>query len=287
MTHRLTAQIQNNPYKFEVTVVKSDVINAFALPGGYVVVFTGLMKKAVSGEEVAGVLSHELNHVLQRHGLERIVKSLGIMTVAAIVFGNQQGLIGMMKQLGVELFTLKFGREQETEADLTGLQLLQRAKIDPSGMITFFERLSEKDEGRMEWLSTHPMSAARAERLKAELAALPKKSPEPFTFDWKQVQVSLGSQSVCRPMNQRSAIRIGVIADTHGLFDPAIRRHFRGVDHILHAGDIGDRSVIEQLEQIAPVTAVSGNVDDEPVRIPVRGRDRTGRPPHRHPSYLV
>jgi beta-barrel assembly-enhancing protease len=195
MTQRMTAQILDNPYKFEVTVVKSDVINAFALPGGYVVVFTGLMKKAESGEEVAGVLSHELNHVLQRHGLERIVKNLGLMAVAAIVFGNQQGLAGMMKQLGVELFTLKFGREQETEADLTGLQLLQRAKIDPSGMITFFERLSEKDQGRMEWLSTHPMSAARADRLKAELAALPKKPPEPFTFDWKQVRASLGSAS--------------------------------------------------------------------------------------------
>jgi len=193
MTQRMTAQIPDNPYKFEVTVVKSDVVNAFALPGGYVVVFTGLMKKAESGEEVAGVLSHELNHVLQRHGLERIVKNLGLMTAAAIVFGNQQGLVGMMKQSGVELFTLKFGREQETEADLTGLQLLQRAKIDPSGMIRFFERLSEKDEGRMEWLSTHPMSAARAERLKAELAALPKKLPEPFKFDWKQVQASLGS----------------------------------------------------------------------------------------------
>ena len=57
--------------------------------------------------------------------------------------------------------------------------------------------------------------------------------------------------------------RIGVIADTHGLFDPVIRRHFRGVDHILHAGDIGNRSVIEQLEQIAPVTAVSGNIDED------------------------
>jgi len=199
MTHRLTEQILNNPYKFQVTVVRSDIINAFALPGGFVVVFTGLMKKAESGEEVAGVLSHELNHVLQRHGLERIVKNLGLLTVVAIVFGNQQGLIGMMKQLGVELLTLKFGREQETEADLTGLQLLQRAKIDPSGMIRFFERLSEKDEGRMEWLSTHPMSAARAERLKAELAALPKKLPEPFTFDWKQVQASLGSQLVTVP----------------------------------------------------------------------------------------
>lgn len=64
-------------------------------------------------------------------------------------------------------------------------------------------------------------------------------------------------------MKRRRTIRIGVIADTHGLFDPAIRRHFRGVDHILHAGDIGNQSVVEQLEQIAPVTAVSGNVDDE------------------------
>ncbi len=191
MTRRMTEQIPASPYTFDVTVVKSDVVNAFALPGGYVVVFTGLMKKAESGEEVAGVLSHELNHVLQRHGLERIVKSLGLVTVAAIVFGNQQGLVGMMKQFGVELFTLKFGREQETEADLTGLQLLQRAKIDPSGMIRFFERLSEKDEGRVEWLSTHPMSAARAERLKAELAALPKRSPELFKFDWRQVQAGL------------------------------------------------------------------------------------------------
>jgi len=199
MTHRLTEQIPNNPYKFQVTVVRSDIINAFALPGGFVVVFTGLMKKAESGEEVAGVLSHEVNHVLQRHGLARIVKNLGLLTVMAIVFGNQQGLVGMMKQLGVELLTLKFGREQETEADLTGLQLLQRAKIDPSGMIRFFERLSEKDEERMEWLSTHPMSAARAERLKAELAALPKKLPEPFTFDWKQVQASLGFQPVAVP----------------------------------------------------------------------------------------
>jgi beta-barrel assembly-enhancing protease len=199
MTQRLTEQIPNNPYKFDVTVVKSDVINAFALPGGYVVVFTGLMKKAESGEEVAGVLSHELNHVLQRHGLERILKSLGLLTVVAVVFGDQQGLVGMMKQLGVELLTLKFGREQETEADLTGLQLLQRAKIDPSGMIRFFERLSEKDQGRMEWLSTHPMSTARADRLKAELAALPKKSPEPFTFDWKHVQASLGPQPVAAP----------------------------------------------------------------------------------------
>ena len=199
MTQRLTSRVTNNPYTFEVTVAKSDVVNAFALPGGYVVVFTGLMKKAESGEEVAGVLSHEVNHVLQRHGLDRIVKTLGLVAVVTILIGDPQGLAGLMKQVGLELVTLKFGRAQETEADLTGLQLLQRAKIDPAGMIRFFERLSETDPGQTEWLSTHPMSATRAERLKIELASLPKTTLEPFTFDWKKIQESLGVQPMATP----------------------------------------------------------------------------------------
>jgi Zn-dependent protease with chaperone function len=199
VTRRLTDKIPNNPYQFEVTVVKSDVVNAFALPGGHVVVFTGLIKKAESGEELAGVLGHELNHVLQRHGLERIVKQLGLLTVVAIVLGDQSGLVGLMRQVGVELLTLKFGRAQETEADLTGLQLLTKAKIDPQGMITFFQRLSEKDAGRVELLSTHPMSTARAERLKAELAAMPKSTPEPFTFEWVSVRQSIGVPAVVAP----------------------------------------------------------------------------------------
>ena len=193
MTQRMTAKIPNNPYTFQVSVVQSPVVNAFALPGGYVVVFTGLMKKAESGEEVAGVLSHELNHVLQRHGMERLVKMMGLAAVVSILVGDQQGLIGLARQLGLELATLKFGREQETEADVTGIRLLSDARIAPDGMIRFFERLSEKDKERVELFSTHPMSAARAERLKAELAALPKQTPEPFTFEWKGVQDSLGA----------------------------------------------------------------------------------------------
>ena len=199
MIHRLTGPIPDNPYKFEVTVVKSDVVNAFALPGGYIVVFTGLMKKAENPEEVAGVLAHELNHVLQRHGLERIVKQLGFVAVVSIVLGNPPGLGGIMKQLGVELMTLKFGRAQETEADLTGLQLLHRAKINPEGMITFFQRLAEKDEGRVEWLSTHPMSSARADHLKEQLAQMPKQKTEPFTFEWATVRAGLGVSSNAIP----------------------------------------------------------------------------------------
>ena len=195
MTHRLASHVPNNPYHFEVTVVKSDIVNAFALPGGYVVVFTGLIKKADSPEEVAGVLAHELNHVLQRHGLERIIKQLGFVAVVSIMLGNPPGLGGVMKQLGIELMTLKFGRAQETEADVTGLQLLHQAKIKPEGMITFFQRLAEKDEGRVEWLSTHPMSSARADHLKARLAELPKQTSEPFSFEWSKVREVVGAPS--------------------------------------------------------------------------------------------
>ncbi len=134
------------------------------------------------------MLAHELNHVLQRHGLERIVKTVGIVAVVTILVGDQQGLIGLAKQLGIELMTLKFSREQETEADVTGLQLLHRAKISPAGMIRFFERLSEKEEGRVGWLSTHPMSTVRAEHLKKELALLPRQETVPFSFEWKAIQ---------------------------------------------------------------------------------------------------
>jgi beta-barrel assembly-enhancing protease len=199
ITQRLASQVPNNPYRFEVTVVKSDVVNAFALPGGYIVVFTGLMKKAEHPEEVAGVLAHELNHVLQRHGLERIIKQMGFVAVVSIVLGNPPGLGGIMKQLGIELMTLKFGRAQETEADITGLQLLYRAKINPEGMITFFQRLAEKDEGRVEWLSTHPMSSARADHLKAKLAEMPKQMAEPFSFEWPNVREGLGISSSSAP----------------------------------------------------------------------------------------
>lgn len=193
ISQRLVEHIPKNPYAFEISVVKNDLVNAFALPGGYVVVFTGLLEKAQSGEEVAGVLSHEFSHVLRRHGLERIVKQLGVVAVLGIIFGDQQGLAGVMKQVGVELLSLKFGRAQETEADVTGLQLLHRARIDPAGMISFFQRLSEQEQGRVEWLSTHPMSAARAERLKKEIALLPKTVPEPFTFQWEAIQLSAGA----------------------------------------------------------------------------------------------
>jgi predicted Zn-dependent protease len=115
------------------------------------------------------------------------------VAVLGILLGDQQGLAGVMQQISVELLSLKFGRAQETEADVTGLQLLHRARIDPAGMIAFFQRLSDQEQVRVEWLSSHPMSASRAERLKKELESLDKTLPEPFTFQWETVQQSIAT----------------------------------------------------------------------------------------------
>lgn len=188
MADRLTAHLVESPYRFQVTVVENHAINAFALPGGYIVVFSGLLKQANGPDEVAGVLGHEMNHVLLRHAMERIVKNMGLVAVITVLTGNQQGLAGVMKELGIELVTLKFGREQELEADLEGLRLLHRARVSPDGMITFFQRLAESEGRMVALLSTHPMSEARAERLRTAAATLPRMTPEPFGIDWQAVQ---------------------------------------------------------------------------------------------------
>ena len=153
--------------------------------------FTGLLEQAKSGEEVAGVLSHEFNHVLERHGLERIVKQLGVVAV----IGSSLAIngIGRRHETGgcrVALPEIRPGTRDGSRCH--GLQLLHRARIDPAGMITFFSGCRSRNRaGGM--AVTHPGSAARAERLKKEMALLPKTVPEPFTFQWETVQASAGA----------------------------------------------------------------------------------------------
>jgi Zn-dependent protease with chaperone function len=188
---RLTEQLRDSPYHFDVTLVRNETVNAMALPGGSVIVYTGLLQQAESPEEVAGVLAHELNHVLLRHGLENIMQSAGIVAIVTVAFGNQQGFIGLLEQFGIQLATTKFSRAKETEADLTGLHLLHEAGISPDGMIAFFERLAKTDGAPIALLSTHPMSAERAARLKSESASLPMTARVPFPFDWSAIKAGL------------------------------------------------------------------------------------------------
>ncbi|MGH7230054.1 MAG: M48 family metallopeptidase [Nitrospiraceae bacterium] len=188
---RLIDQAPSTPYRFDITVVKSDLVNAVALPGGAIIVFTGLLKEAEGPDEVAGVLAHEMNHVLLRHGLQGTVKSAGLLMAVKILFGDQEGMVGLAEQLGIQLTTVTFSRQMETEADLAGLELLQRARISPSGLIRFFERLSKTDTRRIDLLSTHPMSATRAERVRTHPATMSSQPTVPIDLDWRAVKASL------------------------------------------------------------------------------------------------
>lgn len=145
-----------------VRVVDAEIVNAFAAPGGHVVLYRGLIDKAESAEEVAGVLAHELGHVIERHATRMMVRWSGLELLSIVLLGQSD--IG---SLGSILLGLGYSRDFEREADARALQLLAEADIQGHGLIRFFARL-EKDEkglGRtldaLRYVSTHPTSAER------------------------------------------------------------------------------------------------------------------------------
>lgn len=176
------------PYSFKWHVAEDPTVNAFAIPGGHVVVFTGLIQEADSAEEVAGILAHEAEHVLQRHSLKGIVHQLGWRVVLTLFIGDVGGPV---REAAAELQVLSFGREQESDADRKGLALMKEAKIDPKGMITFFERLSKKEGTSIALLSTHPANADRAEALRAEIDRIGPWKSEPLPYDWDAIKKGL------------------------------------------------------------------------------------------------
>lgn len=160
----LLAALGETPFRFELMVVDASEVNAFALPGGFVVVNSGLLAEARSGEEVAGVLAHELSHVTLRHSTKRIAGGLGVSAALGLVLGIVD--VGAPAYTLTYLANLGYERDQEREADEHGQALLKRAGISPLGMATFFERLSSA-LSPPELLSTHPDPGGRAERARA------------------------------------------------------------------------------------------------------------------------
>jgi Zn-dependent protease with chaperone function len=191
---RLEAAIEANPgYAFEVTIVNSDLVNAAALPGGKVVVYSGLLAEAGSAEEVAGVLAHEICHVLHRDSLRQLIGRLGGGALIALVLGGGD-LAGLAAQAG-ELDRLAYGRDQERAADRGGVALLARAGLPPRAVPAFFERLQAKEAGKLpEFLSTHPDTAARIAELRQLAADTPVAEPRPLAIDWNAVRASLPGQ---------------------------------------------------------------------------------------------
>lgn len=183
---RLAAEVES-PYTFHVHLVEDAQVNAMAFPGGHIVFFTGLLRAAEAPEEVAGVLAHEMQHVVRRHSLRALVRSLGWRALLATLFGGPGDATGWVVGAAESFVEMRYSRQQETEADLEGARLLQRAGIPVEGLARFFEKLSEASEIPA-LLSTHPASADRAQRIRA--LAGPSSGP-PLDVDWPAIRAEL------------------------------------------------------------------------------------------------
>jgi len=185
ITSRLLPAVTNSGYKFQFHIAEADDLNAFAIPGGHVVVHTGLLKAVKRPEELAGVLAHEMAHVTQRHSLRNMIEGLGLSLIVQTLFGDASGLVAAATQGSEVLLRQKFSRDAERDADDIGWELLVSANIDPRGMIEFFRTMQAElaknpagaaVDGQLSFLSTHPATADRIERLEAKWKALSKKT---------------------------------------------------------------------------------------------------------------
>ncbi len=172
---------------FTIKVIDSDEVNAFALPGGFFYVNSGLILRAQEESELAGVMAHEISHVTARHGTKNATKGemMQLATIPLILlgpagwagYGLYEGL-----NIAIPLTYLKFTRDAEREADFLGLQYMYKAGYDPNAFVTFFERI-QADEKRQpgtipKVFSTHPPTPDRIESAQKEIARILPNKPE-------------------------------------------------------------------------------------------------------------
>jgi Zn-dependent protease with chaperone function len=172
---------------FTIKVIDSDEVNAFALPGGFFYVNSGLILRANEESELAGVMAHEISHVCARHGTKNATKGeiMQLASIPAMIF-IPYGAVGYAAyegmNLAIPLTFLKFSRDSEREADYLGLQYMYKAGYDPNSYVTFFERI-EADEKRRpgtipKVFSTHPPTPDRIENAQKEIARILPNRPE-------------------------------------------------------------------------------------------------------------
>ncbi len=167
MQTRLGGAMEKHPYRFRVRVVRNPEVNAFAAPGGYIVLYSGLVERMETPEELAGVLAHEMQHVVQRHSTQAIARAVGLQLFFALVLGDPGGLTGLAGNLGL----LHFMRSDERSADEAGMAAMMRAGIDPQGMVEGFRKLRAEggDNGAaFAYLSTHPPLEERIQYLQEQ-----------------------------------------------------------------------------------------------------------------------
>jgi predicted Zn-dependent protease len=174
------AEYRQPEFRYSFDVVNLREINAFALPGGPMFLNRGMLQAARTDDEVAGVMAHELSHVILRHGTLQAAKAqkfqfgaLAGQILGAIVGGTKGSIIAQGSQLGLGTYFLKYSRAYEREADLLGAQIMARAGYAPRQMANMFQTIQRQGGGGgPEWLSDHPDPGNRYAAINREAASL-------------------------------------------------------------------------------------------------------------------
>src|ERR1044072_386120 len=172
-------EARDSGYPFTFEVVADPTINAFALPGGPMFINTGLLKAVDNEAQLAGVMAHEMSHVILRHGTNQASKA-NLLQLPAVLAGTVVGngsMMGQLAQLGIGLgfnsVLLKFSRTDESQADALGAKMMSEAGYNPIEMARFFEKLEAEGGSRgPEFLSDHPNPGNRMRAIEAEIRAL-------------------------------------------------------------------------------------------------------------------
>jgi hypothetical protein len=186
----LLDHLPSDRYQYRFHISRDQQVNAFALPGGYIVINSGLILKADSADEVLGVLAHEIAHVTEQHSVRNIMGTAGIYVTLNALLGDMTGLLATVANAAPFLLNQSYSRGFESEADAEGLALLEQAAINPQGLVTFFEKLQALEQEKMaemageensetltntlQFLSTHPATADRIANLQHRIDNLPR-----------------------------------------------------------------------------------------------------------------
>jgi Zn-dependent protease with chaperone function len=213
---RLVAQIpsefRHNGFRYTFDVVNLREINAFALPGGPMYAHRGMLEKARTEGEVAGVLAHEISHVALRHGTAQASQAgkyqLGqaVSGILGAIIGGKWGQgVSTLGQVGFGAAFLRYSREYEKQADILGAQIMARAGYDPRDMASMFRTIEQEGSARgPEWLSNHPNPGNRAEYISREAQMLRVTNPRRDSADFRDVQAALARMSPA-PSSQDAA----------------------------------------------------------------------------------
>jgi beta-barrel assembly-enhancing protease len=190
------ARTSGFPFTFEV--VANPSINAFALPGGTMFINTGLLKAVDNEAQLAAAMSHEMSHVVLRHGTNQLSKTnlLEIPVAVAEQLTNNGSLMGQLAELGIGLsangMLLKFSRTHESQADLMGSHIMAEEGYDPKQMAKFFAMLNAKGRfSTIQFLSDHPNPANRSQAIAEEAARLPQRTYGYQTGQFQQMKKEL------------------------------------------------------------------------------------------------